>query len=164
MKDYIILGLDLSLSCTGWNILTPPSNILDYGKIETKKKDYEDDIKRLEYICNKIEDILNKYEVSRVVIEDTIPVKNSRSVLQANFLKGMVLKTMIDRKIHISLLYPSTTKKLVTGNGRATKEEVATTIQDTVINIGQYSDSKKNKTSDIYDSIALSIAFLKGVE
>ena len=62
-------------------------------------------------------------------------------------------------QIDIDLIFPSSVKKLVTGNGRAIKEDVAKYIQENYIDIGEYSDKQgKNKTSDICDAISIAIA------
>lgn len=160
----MILGLDLSLSCTGFSVLTFNKQIVEYGTIRTEKADFYNDIERLRFIANEIEKIIQKYKIGIVVLEDSIPVKNSRSVLQVNVLKGMVIRTIQYQKheIELNLLYPTTVKKLVTGNGRADKETVANTVKEQLGLELEYSDKQnKKKTSDIFDSLALSLSYIK---
>ena len=54
---------------------------------------------------------------------------------------------------------PTSVKKLMTGNGKASKEEVAEHIRTNYRDIGSYSDKAgKNKTSDIYDAIGIAVS------
>lgn len=62
----------------------------------------------------------------------------------------------------INYYSPTTIKKCITGKGNSKKDLVAETIKDNYINIGNYSDTGKNKTSDIYDAIGVAITHMKG--
>lgn len=158
MIDIKILGLDASLSCTGRCILEK-NNVISYGKIQTKKSDFDNDLQRLKHITDEIEKIAIQNKIKIAALEDSIPVKSSRSVMQLNILKGELIRALQMNQIDIDLIFPSSVKKLVTGNGRATKEDVAKYIQENYIDIGEYSDKQgKNKTSDIYDAISIAIA------
>ncbi len=126
-------------------------------------KIFPSDIDRLTHICDTLEEIIKSYDIELCVLEDSIPVRNSKSVLQLNILKGMIIRSLQKKNIKTKLIYPTTVKKMVTGNGRATKEQIAQTIQRDLIDIGKYSDKqtkKQEKTSDIYDSLALVLAYL----
>lgn len=154
-----ILGLDLSLSSSGRCIFSN-NKVITYGKIMTKKKDFEDDLDRLKYIADEVQQIINEHQVDFAVIEDSVPAKRSRSVMQLNILKGEVIRTLTLNFIPVGLLFPATVKKLVTGNGKSSKEEVAQYIRENYIDCGEYDDSQsKKKTSDIYDAIAIAIAW-----
>lgn len=165
MENKNVLGLDLSLSCTGYSIVRYDQQsylILDYGTIKTKQADFNNTIERLAHICEEIQNILDSNEIDIIVIEDSIPVKNSKSVLQVNVLKGMVIRTIQYNDKEIQLYYPSTVKKKVTGSGRASKEDVANAIKEKTNLDLEYSDKNNSKkTSDIFDSIALCICYLE---
>lgn len=159
----MVLGIDASMSSSGYSIVTQDKEVVKYGKIITKKEDFKDDVERLTYICNTLEDIIKPYNIKLCILEDSIPVRNSKSVLQLNILKGMIIRTLQKNGINTKLIYPSSVKKMVTGDGRATKGQIAKSIQINLIDIGEYSDKQtknKEKTSDIYDSLALVLAYL----
>ena len=64
------------------------------------------------------------------------------------------------------MLAPTTTRKILLGDGKAKKEQVANYIRENIIDIGEYSDKENKtkgikKTSDIYDSICLAFSYLK---
>ena len=151
------------MSSSGYSIVTQDKKVIKYGKINTNKEDFKDDVERLTHICNTLEDIIKPYDIKLCILEDSIPVRNSKSVLQLNILKGMIIRSLQKNGIKTKLIYPTTVKKMVTGNGRATKEVIAQTVQKDLIDIGKYSDKqtkKQEKTSDIYDSLALVLAYL----
>lgn len=156
-----ILGLDLSLASSGRCIFSN-NKVISYGKITTKKQDFENDLDRLKHIADEIQLIINEHEIEYAVIEDSVPAKHSRSVMQLNILKGEVIRTLTLNFIPVGLIFPSSVKKLVTGNGKASKEEVAEYIRANYIDCGEYNDSQsKRKTSDIYDAISIAIAWSK---
>ena len=115
-----IIGIDASLVCTGYSVFSD-NEVIDYGKIITCADDYVDDIERLSYICDELENVIKTNHVKVVVLEDSIPARKSRSVTQLNFLKGMIIATARRYDVDIELIYPSRAKKLVTGNGKASK-------------------------------------------
>ena len=161
----IVWGIDASLSSTGWCIVDN-KKIIDYGKIVTRKKDYIDDDERLDYIFSQLDKITKKHSIDMAVLEKSTYKGNSRSTGQLNELNGMVKGLCNIKRIPLCRLYPTTIKKIVAGNGRASKEEVAKYIRENVIDIGEYSNKcnkreKIDKTSDIYDSIAAVIAWEK---
>ena len=60
MENKNVLGLDLSLSCTGYSIVRYDQQsylILDYGTIKTKQTDFNNTIERLAHICEEIQNI-----------------------------------------------------------------------------------------------------------
>ena len=63
-------------------------------------------------------------------------------------LLGATMRMIAKNNLTIEYLAPTSVKKIVTGNGKATKGDVAKYVQDNYINIGEYSDkSGKNKTN-----------------
>jgi Holliday junction resolvasome RuvABC endonuclease subunit len=174
-----ILTLDLSMSSTGWCVGNLVKfNIIDYGKLTTQKKDFENEDDRIIYICNYIEDIIKKYNIELVIIEDQYTARNSKTILLLRKALGAVMKTIKNNGCDIRYLYPTTVRKYlnikqrwikrIDKDGKETKEkikigkeEVAIHIQRNYIDIGEFSDKvNKKKTSDIYDAIALYIAYL----
>jgi hypothetical protein len=54
----MILGLDLSLSCTGFSVLTFNKQIVEYGTVRTEQADFYNDIETLRSTANEIENII----------------------------------------------------------------------------------------------------------
>lgn len=156
----VIIGLDLSLSSTGYSIINCKGEILTYGVISTTTKD--NDYIRVYKIASRIKELIKEYEVDVAVLENSFFGKNPNTGLKLARLAGAVFYICIESNIEIEMLAPTTTRKILLGDGKAKKESVAKFIQDSYINIGKYSDKAgKNKTSDIYDSLCLGLAYLK---
>ncbi|HBF6090135.1 TPA: crossover junction endodeoxyribonuclease RuvC, partial [Clostridioides difficile] len=71
------------------------------------------------------------------------------------------MRTVKLNNIEIEYMYPVSIRKYLMNNGKAKKEKVAAYIRENIIDIGEYINRTcKAKTSDIYDAIALGIAYL----
>ena len=152
-----ILCLDASLSSTGYAIFK--NNRLEkYGKICPDNKD-----RRLLYIYEYIERLIEKERIDKVIIEDGFVKKeNLKTGLQLAELRGCIKLLCLILNKKLITVAPQQIKKAITGKGNCTKEDVFNELKqiykyDKVFNtIGPFSDkSNKDKTSDIYDAISL---------
>lgn len=161
----LILGLDLSLSSTGFNIITDDKSLLAYGTFQTDSKKM-DEFHRIHYIVNEIEKLIVDKQIDVIVCENQFFGGNARTGLTLSKLLGAVIYICIKHDRQIELLTPTQARKLLMDNGKAKKEEVAEYIRKEYEDIGEYSDKERKtkgikKTSDIYDSMAVSFAWLK---
>lgn len=161
-----IMGLDLSLSSTGVSIINCDGKIWATHRITTEKKNYINEDVRLNSIADSISFILKSYEgkIKRVAIENQYISRNSPSIMSLRKLLGVVAR-MIYKEHNIDIEYyaPTTIKKEIAGNGKASKEDVANAIYETYKYslLKKYSDRQgKDKTSDIYDAIAVALTAL----
>lgn len=165
-KRYII-GIDASLSCTGWCYLDfDTRELIKYGKICTRASDFKDEIERCVCIKDEILYRIVKAPVMDVALEGGYVGSNPRTGLQLGLLRGMILGSCSDHKYNYSLEAPSAIRKALGLNGNAKKEEVYEFLQDYYKDcpkfheIGEFSDRQnKSKTSDIYDSIGIALAY-----
>lgn len=99
-----------------------------------------------------------------VIAESQFKSVNIKTTQMLARLMGISIYLSQDNEIPIEYISPTSARKIVTGDGKMKKEEVAQYIIDNYYNIGEYSDKqtkKIQKTSDIYDSILLNLAILK---
>lgn len=165
MVIKMILSLDASLSSTGYCVMKKESDtIIDMGKITTKPKQEEQD--RIFYTCSIVRELVVRYGITDVVIEAQFLQRNPKTTMQLSRLRGALDFVLMDLGCKIEHLGPSTVRKLMMNNGNAGKEEVAEYIQDKyredekVINLGEFCDRNcKAKNSDIFDAIAIALAF-----
>lgn len=69
--------------------------LIDYGCIEKLSTDESDWRKRITYMANKLGEIMSKYDIDRVYIEDVPPIiNNSQTVKTLGALQGIVLGVM----------------------------------------------------------------------
>lgn len=166
------LAIDASLSSTGWAVLNENNDVINCGKICTKKNDkmdaIEDEDNRINFISKQLLSIcLNNNVQARAVEEAQFMYKNSKTGMQLSRLRGGISVLLSLANIKIKYIPPTVIKKIITGSGNAEKEEVADAIikrykhNEIVRNIGPYSDKqtkKIEKTSDIYDAISIGLA------
>lgn len=157
----MVLALDVSMSSTGWAVINRNKEILKYGKIVTKKDKFKSEDERMCHICNAIQELIITYNIQIVLVEDQFTSRNSKTILSLRKLLGAIMRTVKLNNIEIEYMYPASIRKYLMNSGKAKKEEVATYVRVNIIDIGEYIDRTcKAKTSDIYDAIALGIAYL----
>ena len=161
----VILGLDLSLSSTGFNIIDGDENIIKCDLIETNsKKNTEQE--RIHIIAAKVRELIRDYKVDVVVAENQFFGGNAKTGLTLSKLLGAVMYVSIEEGKEVQLLTPSQCRKILLGDGKSTKEDVAQYIRENYIDLGVYSNKKVKtkgieKNSDLYDSLCVSLAWLK---
>lgn len=160
-----ILGLDASLASTGWNIITDEDEILACDKICTDAKS-NTEIERIYIIANRIKELIKVNSVDVVVAEDQFFSKNPKTGLTLSRLMGAIMYICQDVDVQLELLTPTQARKILTGNGNLKKVDVAEFIRKNYIDLGEYSDREAitkgiEKTSDKYDSLAVSLAWNK---
>ncbi|MCC0662483.1 crossover junction endodeoxyribonuclease RuvC [Clostridioides sp. ZZV15-6597] len=160
----MVLALDVSMSATGWAIINSNKEVLEYGKIVTKKENFDTEDERMCHICNAIQEIITSHNIQIVLVEDQFTSRNSKTILSLRKLLGAIMRTVKLNNIEIEYMYPVSIRKYLMNSGKAKKEEVAVYVRENIIDIGEYIDRTcKAKTSDIYDAIALGIAYLNKV-
>ncbi|WP_024622534.1 hypothetical protein [Metaclostridioides mangenotii] len=178
-----LLALDLSVTSTGWCIFEIQKSkkynydIISYGKIVTAADDFHTEDERLNFICNEIEKIIKNNEISTVLMEEQYISINKQIGLLLRKLLGASMRTAEYNSCDTIYLQATSVRKNLNieqrtkvtidkhGNDKITKvridkKDVALYIKKEVIDIGDYSDSGKQKTSDIYDAIALGVAYI----
>ena len=128
-KERIILGIDPGTSIMGYGILKTNGNaleVLQYGVIHLDK--YEDHYVRLKKIFERIEQILEEYAPDEVALEAPFYGKNIQSMLKLGRAQGVAMAAALARQIPITEYAPKKVKQSVTGNGNASKEQVASML------------------------------------
>lgn len=165
--DVRIIGLDLSLSETGFAIFSKDENKIDGGSIKVSPKiikqyNLTTTMSKIEYI---VEQLNYEFAVNRpalVVIEDTFcnprNMKTSKQLIQLGGVVRYILEIAGVPYIDIA---PSKLKLYVTGKGNASKDEMVSTVNEKFgINV------KNNNVCDaigccVYGVSTLSIDFPK---
>lgn len=123
----IVLGVDPSLRGTGFFLL----KVLDAHSMERLDSltltlsPKESFVACLGKIFSTTEQWLEKIPVQAVAIERTIYVQNSRTAHILGSARGACLAAVALRSLPVMEFSPARIKKAATGNGQATKEQVA---------------------------------------
>lgn len=108
-----ILALDLSTKSTGWAVYDK-GQLADYGCITASSTDL---IKRIQKIVSELIQVLNKYTVAKVIVEEVRPeekIQNLQTHRALMWLQGAVAMVLheVDKNIKMEYLYPSEWRKL----------------------------------------------------
>lgn len=125
----IILGIDPGSITTGYAFLETGAaspRVLEYGVIHAPaSKPLED---RLLHIISKLEELLDKYKPDSLGMEGVFFAKNVKSALVLGHIRGAILVACRKRGLTYSEYSPRSIKQAVTGDGGASKEQVANMI------------------------------------
>jgi crossover junction endodeoxyribonuclease RuvC len=119
-----VLGIDPGTANTGYGLIESKTKIkyLDHGIIQTTPDDCPGE--RLRQINNNLARVIRKYKPDFIAIEKVYFFVNKKSVIKVSQAKGSLLLTAAKKKIPVKEYSPITIKSVITGNGRAKKEEV----------------------------------------
>ena len=121
----IILGLDPSLSCTGWGVVRSEGSRLTHianGQIPTDAKAPMTD--RLANLQRALALVIAEYRPDRAAAEEVFVNKNPQSTLKLAQARGAVLAACGMAGIAVSEHAARLVKKAVVGTGAADKTQV----------------------------------------
>ncbi len=102
--------------------------LLDMGCIYMKKLESHQD--KLEHIFVRLQSIIDIYQPKEVAIEAPFFGKNPQSMLKLGRAQGVAIAAAITKGVRITEYSPRKIKQSVTGNGNASKEQVAAMLSN----------------------------------
>lgn len=153
-----ILGIDPGMAIVGYSIvdITKDENILTAsGSIRTNKSD--SDAARLFEINNDICTLIEKYAPDAASVEKLFYFKNAKTIIPVAEARGVILMALQKYEIPIYEYTPMVVKQVITGYGRASKEEVGKMVEMSV----KY--DKLPKLDDTLDSIAIALCHARSL-
>ncbi len=126
VKEKIILGLDPGTSIMGYGIILVQGNkltLLQFGVIHLSKLESHE--LRLKKIFDRVLAIIDEFSPDEVALEAPFFGKNVQSMLKLGRAQGVAMSAALHREIPITEYAPKKVKQSVTGNGNASKEQVA---------------------------------------
>ncbi len=121
----IILGLDPSLSCTGWGVLRAEGSRISHianGQVKTDAK--APIAARLSHLVTAIEAVIGEYGPDRAAAEEIFANKNPQSTIKLAQARGAVLAACGARGLDVREHAARAVKKAVVGTGAAEKAQV----------------------------------------
>ena len=149
--EKIVMGIDPGTNVMGYAILRVQGNkseMMAFGVIELKK--YASHYLKLGKIYERVLSIIDSYHPDELAIEAPFFGKNVQSMLKLGRAQGVAICAAIQRDIPITEYEPMKIKKAITGNGAASKEQVAAMLQR-MLNI---SDEIMDLQLDATDALA----------
>lgn len=130
VKEKIILGIDPGTTIMGYGVLkvvgTRPRmiamGVLDFRKVS-------DHYLKLKHIHERVLGIIDSFHPDEVAIEAPFFGKNVQSMLKLGRAQGVAIAAALMRDVCITEYAPLKIKMAITGNGQASKEQVADMLQ-----------------------------------
>jgi crossover junction endodeoxyribonuclease RuvC len=159
--ERIILGVDPGTTVMGYGVIlikNKQMKLLQYGVIHLSK--YPDHAIKLSKIFERIIQIIEEFHPDEMAIEAPFFGKNIQSMLKLGRAQGVAIAAAISRQVPIVEYAPKKIKQSVTGNGNASKEQVAAMLERLL----NFKGDKKTKLLDATDALGVAVAhyFLKG--
>jgi crossover junction endodeoxyribonuclease RuvC len=129
-ESYRLLGID------------PGTNILGYAVIEVEKKQMtliemgvvkmahlENHQLKLKRIFERVQLIIKQHRPKEMAVEAPFFGKNVQSMLKLGRAQGVAIAAAMTKGVEISEYAPKRIKQSITGNGNASKEQVAAMLE-----------------------------------
>ncbi len=125
------LGIDPGLNRTGYALLERSSRgpvLLEGGVIRSTRG--RSLAERVHEIASGLCEVLDEFQPTILAIEQVFSlVKNPKSALLMAHARGAILSAAVERGILVVHYTPTQVKKLLTGSGKASKDQIQRAIQ-----------------------------------
>lgn len=128
--DKIILGIDPGTNIMGYGVLKVTDNkasLVTMGVIDLRK--FGDAYLKLGHIFERVTGIIDAYLPDEMAIEAPFCGKNVQSMLKLGRAQGTAIAAAIRHSVPIHEYAPMKIKMAITGQGQASKEQVAGMLQ-----------------------------------
>jgi len=133
--SYKILGVDPGTNVLGYSIIHIEQKTVSVEAIGIiKLRQFEDHQTKLKEIYLQLQEIIETYLPNHMAIESPFFGKNVQSMLKLGRAQGVAMAAAITMGVSINEYSPKKIKLSVTGNGNASKEQVAHMLQN-ILNI-----------------------------
>ncbi|MFN8255572.1 MAG: crossover junction endodeoxyribonuclease RuvC [Bacteroidales bacterium] len=129
-KERIILGIDPGTTVMGYGLVFSKGKqpeLLTMGVLDLKK--LGDHYIKLREIFSRTLELIDEYHPDELSIEAPFFGKNVQSMLKLGRAQGVAISAALYRTIPIFEYAPRKIKIAITGNGNASKEQVAAILQ-----------------------------------
>lgn len=130
MKERIILGIDPGTTIMGYGLIRvmgKKAELITLGVIEMHK--FKDHYLKIKKVFERTLSLIDQYHPDELAIEAPFFGKNVQSMLKLGRAQGAAISAALYREIPIFEYAPKKIKMSITGNGNASKEQVASLLQ-----------------------------------
>ena len=129
-SDKIILGIDPGTTIMGFGLIKVVKKKIHFLQLnELQLKKYDDHYLKLKLIFERTVELIDTYKPDHIAIEAPFFGKNVQSMLKLGRAQGVAMAAGLSREIPITEYSPKKIKMAITGNGNASKEQVAKMLQ-----------------------------------
>lgn len=151
-KEMVVLGIDPGTTVMGYGVIKIEGNALSLLAVgELKMKKGSDMTLRLKEIFETTLALIDEHNPDEFAIEAQFFGKNVQSMLKLGRAQGVSIGAALHREVAVMEYAPRKIKQSLTGNGNASKEQVAAMVNTLFpAGIGKVS-------SDASDALAVAI-------
>ncbi|MDG1728311.1 MAG: crossover junction endodeoxyribonuclease RuvC [Algibacter sp.] len=130
MKERIILGIDPGTTIMGFGLIKVVGKTMQFVQLnELDLKKYSDHYLKLKLIFERTIELIDTHNPDEIAIEAPFFGKNVQSMLKLGRAQGVAMAAGLSREIPITEYLPKKIKMAITGNGNASKEQVASMLK-----------------------------------
>jgi crossover junction endodeoxyribonuclease RuvC len=130
-KERIILGIDPGTAVMGYGLVKETGSKIELISLGVVKMGAIDDhMLKLRRIFEKTVQLIDNYHPDCLAIEAPFYGKNIQVMLKLGRAQGIAMAAALSRNVEITEYSPRKIKQAITGNGNATKEQVAAMLQN----------------------------------
>jgi len=150
--ERIILGIDPGTTIMGFGLIRIVQKKMEFVQMnELQLKKYDDPYIKLKLIFERTVELIDTYHPDEIAIEAPFFGKNVQSMLKLGRAQGVAMAAGLSRQVPITEYLPKKIKMAITGNGNASKEQVAKMLQ------GQLKIKTLPKNLDATDGLAAAV-------
>lgn len=128
--EKIILGIDPGTTIMGFGLIKVEAKEMHFIQMnELQLSKYDDHYVKLKLIFERTMELIDNYHPDEIAIEAPFFGKNVQSMLKLGRAQGVAMAAGLSRQIPITEYLPKKIKMAITGNGNASKEQVAKMLQ-----------------------------------
>ena len=129
-EERIILGVDPGTTIMGFGLIAitqKSMRLIQMHELHLKK--YDNHFLKLHHIFKRTIELIDEYHPDEMALEAPFFGKNVQSMLKLGRAQGVAMAAGLSREISITEYSPKKIKMAITGNGNASKEQVAKMLQ-----------------------------------
>lgn len=124
------MGIDPGTTVMGFGIIKVIGKQMEFVQMnELMLKKYADPYTKLKIIFERTLELIDTHHPDEIAIEAPFFGKNVQSMLKLGRAQGVAMAAGLSRQIPITEYLPKKIKMAITGNGNASKEQVAKMLQ-----------------------------------
>lgn len=148
MTEQVIIGIDPGTIVMGYGILKIKEGKPSLEAMGLLRLDrYQSHYVRLQKIQEAVEALIERYAPTDMALESPFLGKNIQTTLKLGRAQGAAMVAAIREGLSVTEYAPSTIKKMITGRGNASKEQVAAMLQY-ILKIPDGAMMEKNDATD----------------
>ncbi len=148
-----VLGIDPGTRILGWSVIEGDRHRAEFIDGGARRVGAKDPVRGIGKIYTAVVEIIQKYSPEIIAVESPFYGANAHTLIRLGEARGAIILAAAHCEIPIESISPASAKLALTGNGNATKEQVAYMVRK-VLTVPD------DLPIDATDAAAVAIAYL----